>query len=336
MNGRKKQYGVAIIGCGDRGTAHARAWAALDKVCIRTVRDPDRLRAEKLAEQYGAEIADSHREAIDRDDVDIVSVCTPACFHPKHMICGADSGKHTLCEKPMALSLAEGKEMMAAATRNGVKLTFSFQNQYSGVTHRLREIMDTGEIGRPVMARIVSSAEIRPKLAMMSKTGNCGPVVDACCHAFRLWRYMFRSEPVRVQAAGLTISKDADVLKDIDEVALDTATFTVTFASGDIGAYSTCWGLPRGTTSSSYQDILGPKGLIKPAGNSLTVVKGNEDTVLADLQRGGDSAQTAAFLTCIEDDTTPCNTARDAYISLQISLAVLESAATGEAVAIEV
>jgi len=336
MNPERKQYGVAIVACGARGRAHAAAWSTLKNVSIKAVTDIDEERARQLAEEHGAETAEEYRTAIDRDDVDIVSVCTPAGAHADPAVFAAEHGKHILCEKPMALTLADGTRMMDAAGSNNVKLSFSFQNQFSEATEKLRQLMDDAEIGRPVMARVVSGAEIRPKLAMHSRSGNNGPVSDSAPHIFTLWRYIFRSEPVRVQAGGMTIAKDSDALKGIDDIALDTATLIVTFASGDIGVQSVTWGLPRGTRSPRYQDIVGPAGLILPSANALTILKGEEQTVLENLPRGGDPAQAAAFLTCIEEDTEPRNTGRDAFIALQTSLAALESIETGEAVPIEV
>jgi len=331
-----KTYGVAIIACGARGKAHAAAWSKLDNVAIRAVTDTDGERAEALAKEHGAEAVKDYVGAIDRDDVQIVSVCTPACFHAEPTVFAADRGKHVLCEKPMALTVTDGTRMLDAVQRNGVKLSFSFQAQFNEITEKLREIMDNGEIGRPVMARHLSAAEIRPKLAMHSQTGNNGPVNDICPHTFTLWRYIFRSEPVRIQAGGLTIAQDSPVLESVKDKAVDTATLIVTFASGDIGVYSITWGLPRGTKSSSYQDVVGPKGVLRPAGGSLTIVKGEEETVLSDLKRGGDTDQVAAFLKAIEEDAEPRNTGRDALISLEMSLAALKSIETGQAVRISV
>ncbi|MEW6359214.1 MAG: Gfo/Idh/MocA family oxidoreductase [Planctomycetota bacterium] len=332
----RKEYGVAIIACGARGKAHAAAWAKLDHVSIKAVTDPDRERAELLGKEYGADVAKDYKTAIDRDDVHIISVCTPACYHAEPTVFAADRGKHVLCEKPMALTITDGARMIDAVERNKVKLSFSFQAQYNEITEKLREMMDNGEIGRPVMARMLSAAEIRPKLAMHSRTGNNGPVNDICPHTFTLWRYIFRSEPVLVQAAGMSIARDSEVLKGIKDIAVDTATLIVTFASGDIGVYSITWGLPRGTKPSSYQDIIGPKGMLKPGGRTLTIIKGGEEAVLKDLAMGGEEAQAAAFLKCIEEDTEPRNTGRDALIALETSLAALESIETGKAVHIEV
>lgn len=337
MNAEKRRRGVAIIACGARGQAHAGSWAKLDGAAIKVVTDSDRARAEDLAKKYGAQIADDYREAIDRDDVEIVSVCTPACFHAEPTVFAADHGKHVLCEKPMALNITDAERMIDAARRNRTKLSFSFQMQYCGVTQKLREIMDAGEIGRPVMARVVASAEIRPKLAMHSRTGNNGPVNDICCHTFTLWRHIFRSEPVRVQAAGMSIAKDAEVLRGIKDIAIDTATILVTFASGDVGVYSISWGLPRGSKWVTYQDILGPKGMIKPGNDTLTFIKGAEETVVKNLTpTAGDDAQAAAFLQCVEQDTEPRNGPRDALIALEMSLAALESIETGQTVNVDV
>jgi len=337
VSAKNKQYGIAVIACGARGKAHAAAWAKLPNVSIKVVTDPDREREQALAEQYGADRAEDYKQAIARDDVDIVSVCTPACSHADPTVFAAEHGKHILCEKPMALTLEDGDRMTRAAEKNNVKLTFSFQAMYSQATEKLRELMADGGIGRPVMARIITAAEIRPKLAMMDKNGNNGPIVDICPHTFRLWRYIFQSEPVRVKASGMVISKDAEELKVIKERAIDTGTLLVDFASGDVGVYSITWGLPHGIKPHGLQDILGPRGVIYPGQKQIRIVReGNEETVIGDLEYGGDNEQVARFLKCIEEDTEPFNTARDARIGLQLSLAALESIETGKAVEVSV
>ena len=99
MSTSKKQYGVAVIACGARGKAHSGAWSRLDNVAITAVTDPDEERANELAQQHNAEIASDYREAIDRDDVDIVSVCTPACLHADPTVFAAEAGKRITLEK---------------------------------------------------------------------------------------------------------------------------------------------------------------------------------------------------------------------------------------------
>ena len=271
-------------------------------------------------------------DAIARDDVHIVSVCTPAAFHAEYVVAAAERGKHALCEKPIALTLGDADRMIAAARENDIVLSYSFQGQFREATHRVRELIASDEIGRPIMARSISGAEIRPKTAMHDRLrGNGGPIVDSFCHTVTAWRCWFQSEPVRVRASGMTLAKRAEELASIEALAIDTATVIVDFASGDVGMHSTSWGLPKGVRTGGVSDLIGPKGVMTPGRDSIRVVKeGGEETVIDGLARDEDPSQVRHFAACVRGEAEPVNTGEDARIALNVSLAALESIETAE------
>jgi len=334
MSAGESTLGVAVVAAGARGRAHAKAWHALPDTTVRVVADTDEDRARQLADELGAEWSGTPREVVVREDVDIVSVCTPAAFHAEYVCLAAEHGKHVLCEKPIALTLEDADRMISATRENNVVLSFSFQTRFSEATDRIRDLIQSGEVGRPIMVRMVSGAEIRPKIAMHDKLhGNNGPIVDVLCHSVNNWRYWFDSEPVRVRASGMILAKDAEELKSIEALAIDTGTVIVDFASGDVGSFSVSWGLPKGVKTGGMNDMLGPKGVIIPGHNQVKVIKrGGEETVIDGLARNMDLEQARYFVACVRGEKQPINTGEDAKITLRVSLAALESIETGKAV----
>ena len=326
--------GIAVIAAGARGQAHAKAWSSLPDAQVRAVADVDEARAREFAEAHGAEVVADAQDAIARDDVHIVSVCTPAAFHAEYVVAAAERGKHVLCEKPIALTLDDADRMIAAARDNGIVLSYSFQGQFREATHRVRELIASDEIGRPIMARSVSGAEIRPKIAMHDRRlGNGGPLVDSFCHTITAWRCWFQSEPVRVRASGMTFAKGAEELASIEALAIDTATVIVDFASDDVGTHTTSWGLPKGARTGGVNDLIGPRGVMTPGRDSVKIVKqGGEETVIDGLARDEDLNQVRHFVACVRGEAEPINTGEDARVALSVSLAALESIESGEAV----
>ncbi|HLK58602.1 MAG TPA: Gfo/Idh/MocA family oxidoreductase, partial [Chthonomonadaceae bacterium] len=112
----KKKIGVAVIGSGSIAThRHAPEYAAHPDVEIVAFVDRVPERAEKLAKKYGAKALPKYEDVLDLKGVDAVSVCTPNAFHAPITIAALKAGKHTLCEKPMATSDQEAKDMIAAS-----------------------------------------------------------------------------------------------------------------------------------------------------------------------------------------------------------------------------
>jgi len=113
--------------------------------------------ASKAAELGIASTHNDLGEALDRSDVDAVSLCTPHELHCPQAVAAAEAGKHVLVEKPMAVTVAEATQMLEAAQANGVKLYVAESATYSPMARHLRELVRTGQhIGELVAASVTA------------------------------------------------------------------------------------------------------------------------------------------------------------------------------------
>jgi predicted dehydrogenase len=145
---------VGIVGSGARSGAHARAFLDVPGVEVVAFCDIVRERAESRAAEFGAAgVYEDYRALIHDGGIEVVSVCASNELHAEVAIEAAQSGMHVLVEKPMAQSLRECDEMIAAARRNGVKLAVNFQSRFFPRSHWIRELLATGRLGDAVVAK---------------------------------------------------------------------------------------------------------------------------------------------------------------------------------------
>lgn len=333
---KAKTLGIAIIGAGMMGRYHAQAWASVSDVRLVAVADSDPARAQALASNLGlADWSADYRQAVDREDVDIISVCVPAYYHPEISIFAAEHGKHVLCEKPIALTIERAQAMIAATRRNNTRLGIGFQLRQLRSTQELCRLLREGCIGRPVMWIYSFTAPIRPKVAMHDLlTGNGGPVVDFCPHRFDLWSQVFASEATLVQAQGLILAQGRPELAGLKRLAPDTASINVRFASGDIGVISITWGLPPGVSGGSLAEIWGSRGLIQADLDKLRLLtEGGKEATFGpygqDVMTDALRLQAQAFALAVLSGKEPPVTGEDGLAALRISLAALHSMETG-------
>lgn len=189
--------GVAVIGCGDIGTQHARAWQARADAAVVAVYDPLEDRRQRLADRTGATSCCSYEETILQDGVGVVSVCTPICFHSRIACFAASHGRYVLSEKAIALSVPKVEAMTAAARENGVLLVVSHQYRSFGRNRKYRELFARGVFGGPVFVRYTDIREVRPKLAMHRRSMNGGPIIDMAGHFYNTVRFLTGEEPIR-------------------------------------------------------------------------------------------------------------------------------------------
>src|SRR6185369_5651028 len=106
--------------------------------------------------------ADWHDLIVD-PDVHAVYVATPVHLHAEQTVAAAEAGKHVLCEKPMAMDTAECDRMIAACRASGVTLGIAYYRRFYPIVARLKQVLETGEIGRPVYAQIMAFEPFDPQ-----------------------------------------------------------------------------------------------------------------------------------------------------------------------------
>lgn len=187
MNLSKVKWG--LVGCGDiarRRVAPALREGACELVAVSRKRTD---LAEEFAREFGARswYAD-WRELVRDEEIDAVYVATPVHLHAEQTIAAAESGKHVLCEKPMALNAAECDRMIAACRANNVKLGVAYYRHFYPVVRRVKEIIDSGEVGVPIVAQANAFEWFDPEPSharvwlLRKELSGGGPMFDFGCH----------------------------------------------------------------------------------------------------------------------------------------------------------
>ena len=228
--------------------------------------------AEAAAAELGARkyFTDWREQIVDKE-VDAVYVATPVYLHAEQTIAAAEAGKHVLCEKPMALSVAACDSMIAACETNDVKLGVAYYRHFYAVIERAKEIIAAGEIGRVSLVHInafehidMQSGDPRHWFVEKEKSGG-GPMMDFGCHRLEVLVNLF-GEVDRVAS----IISGSIYAREIE----DTAVATLHFASGTTATISVthATNVPKDTLQ-----VFGTNGCIEiPVLNSgrLVVISG--------------------------------------------------------------
>jgi predicted dehydrogenase len=144
---------VGIIGLGGIARSHCDAIATLDNVEIVAVADLFEEKRREYMTKYGIPRGyASHTELLADDEVEAVAVVLGHQLHHRLTVDACNAGKHVLVEKPMALSLEQCDEMIAAAAANHVKLMVGNTQHYYATSLKAKEILDSGELGPLITA----------------------------------------------------------------------------------------------------------------------------------------------------------------------------------------
>ena len=139
----------AIVGAGIIGSHHAMVMTQLaDRLELVAVVDVDLEQAERLATGHGGRAYPSLQQALDGEDIDVVSVCTPTGLHGVAAIEALRAGKHVVIEKPAEVSLAKIDEIIAAQDKAGTLVSVISQHRFDRSTEVLLNAIDTGRLGR--------------------------------------------------------------------------------------------------------------------------------------------------------------------------------------------
>lgn len=332
---------VILVGAGDMGNHHARAWSASGHT-IAAVVDLDPERRARLADTYrvGRRFAELAEALSALPDADIVDISVPLRYHAPLVIAAAEAGRHVLVEKPVARTLAEADAMAAAVERAGVVAAVGFQRNLSPGVAFLRDAVRRGIFGRPLLFVADGFAEVRPKRFMHDAEDNNGPVVDLLGHYFLLFESVFESPPVRIYADGFVAAHERPEIAEFAKKAIDTAVVTVRYASGDLAAMSVSWGLAAKTrVPGTPERLFGPKAvaIAGPFRNftweGFTVTEGERETFHDLPMVDPFQLQAEALVDAIEGRRRhPPSTLSDGRRLLSLSLAALESIRTGKAI----
>jgi predicted dehydrogenase len=179
-----------LIGCGDIAQKRvAPALRDLDNCRLVAVSRAQHDLAERFARQFGAgRWYRDWQDLLKDEEIDAVYIATPPHLHAEQTIAAAEAGKHVICEKPMAMDARECRRMIAASRSAGVRLSVAYYRRFYPVVNRIKQILESGEIGKVVLAEIRAFENFRPEAKdprswMIRKNqGGGGPLMDFGCH----------------------------------------------------------------------------------------------------------------------------------------------------------
>ena len=208
-----KTLNIGVVGIGVIATTkHIPNLLKREDVKVTMLCDLDTAKAEKAKEELGlsdAVVCADYKELCTNPDIDVVHVCTANPSHYEITMLALNNGKHVYCEKPMALTYKDAKEMVDTAKAKGLKLTSGTQWRYNPAPMRMKEMVENGEFGD---IYYVKSSQLRPRRlpaygVYTSKAGNGGGVLlDGGPHSIDLPMWLTNNYDV-ASVYGVTFDK---------------------------------------------------------------------------------------------------------------------------------
>ena len=267
-------------------------------------------------------------------NVDAVYISTTNDLHKAQTLAAAAAGKHVLCEKPLALTLDDAREMVSACDRAGVVMGTNHHLRNAASHRKMRELVQSGAIGQPLYARVFHAVYLPPHLQgwrLNRPSAGAGVILDITVHDADTLRFILGSEPVEAVAlsqqagmaeAGLEDGVMAAVRFDNNVLAQLHDAFTVKFAGTGLEIHG------------SEGSILGRDVMTqRPVGRAtLRNAQGETDVPLDHENLYARALR--AFVGAIRGEGAPSATGEDGVRSLATALAVLEASQTGRRTAI--
>ena len=326
---------VGIVGVGFMGTTHAAAWAHTPAAIAGFVAEtPDE--AQPMASQYRARVYRDLSSML--ADTDVVDICAPTHLHHPMVIEAAAARKHIICEKPLARTVAQGQEMIAACRAAGVRLLVAHVVRFFPEYALAKASVESGQIGRPAIVRLARGS-YRPKKPVgnwfldFDKSG--GLMLDLMIHDFDYARW------VAGEVESLYARNVGGVWPD---AAIEYGLAILKHTNGALSHVAGAWAYPPPTFRTRLE-IAGDAGLIEfdsttTAPIDLLLRKDSADNAPdvalpgSPLSESPYTTQIKEFYAALAGDRPVRVSAEDGLAAVQIGLAAIESARTGKPVTI--
>lgn len=309
---------VGVIGTGYAGRKHIEGWLDLGmdvQICARPEDNPA-----EVGQRHGVEAGTDVDALI--ASVDVVDVCTPTDVHSPIVLAAAAAGRHVVCEKPIAGSIAEGIKMVAACRDAGVHFYVGHLMRYSPPFATAAKAVADGKVGRPAvvhLSRLTPAPAHSTWMPNVERSG--GVIVDLMIHDIDFARWMC-----------------GDVTRVVARTAgsqTHHAYAILTHDSGAISQLTASWALPSGSRISF--EIAGETGVLEYASDESNPMKIEPPEIAAgiDITPWAEhpvTTQLREFATAISGGPPPRVTADDGLAALRIARAAVESTKTGKAI----
>ena len=285
------QLRVGMIGYKFMGKAHSNAYRALPMFFPQVLKPEmavlcgrnEQAVAEAASRLGWSEIATDWRQLVARDDIDLIDINAPSNAHKEIALAAAKAGKHIFCEKPLALSLVDSREMLQAAEDAGVVHMIGFNYRFSPAVKLAKKLVESGRLGKIYHFRAwflqdwVMDPEFPLVWRLQKDIAGSGSLGDLGAHLIDLSHYLIgdiyevigmsetfiKERPLAEEMTGLSATGSTNPNAPRGQVTVDDATlFMAKFADGAIGSFEATR-FAAGHRSTNSFEINGSLGSVK-------------------------------------------------------------------------
>ncbi|MHA7275457.1 Gfo/Idh/MocA family protein [Arthrobacter sp. Hz1] len=369
--------GVAVLGYSFMGKAHSNAWRNVNafyptpRVTQQLLVGRDASHVADAATQFGwAESSTDWREVLERDDIQLVDICTPGQLHAELAIAALNAGKHVIVEKPLANSVTEAEQMVAAAVdarTRGIQSMVGFNYRRLPALALARSLISDGRVGDVRQIRVSYLQDwLADERAAMSwrlrkASAGSGALGDLASHAVDQVAFLLDDSVTSVSGTVNTFVTERHGPDGLEPVTVDDAAWaTLRLASGAVASLEVSR-FATGRKNSLQIEVYGSRGGLRFDLEHLNELRYFDSATPTELQGystilvtepshpylgawwpaghtlGWDhtfTSQAADFLTAIDEGTPPSPSFEDGLATQRVLAALEASAArTGTAVA---
>jgi predicted dehydrogenase len=292
----------------------------------------DKEKAEAFAKKHEVPKFYNSAEALCNDpEIDAVYIASPTFLHCEHAVLAAQCGKQILCEKPMAPTLEECDQMIAAAEESNVTLMIGHNMRFHKIHREIKEMIANGLVGTVGIARaeIITSFKknqgdkfTTDQFRLNREIGGGGVLFDMGIHAIDVLRFILDDDVEEVSAFGQNLFIDCN--------GEDTVSAVLKFKKGAYGTVATSGALPY---ARNGVEVYGDKGAIITDGSVWIFVRSGEIKILTNDKwetrpveiNNCYLAEVEHFLECVAEKKAPAVTGREAQQNIRVVLAAYRS-----------
>lgn len=273
-----KKLKTLVVGCGNMGTSHARAYHNLEgfELVGLVSRKPES--RELLSKELNnvATFGD-FTSALEQTKPDLVSINTYPDTHAEYVRQGLMANAHVFVEKPLALTVEEAKNLVKLALAKNKKMVVGYILRVHPAWAKFVEVAKT--LGKPLVMRMNLNQQSSGAMWFTHKQlmRSMSPIVDCGVHYVDVMCLMTESAPISVSAIGARLSDE------IDKNMYNYGQLQVRFEDGSVGWYEAGWGPMMSETAFFVKDVIGPKGCVSIADEA----KGDSANVEDHTKTGG-------------------------------------------------
>ena len=328
---------IAVIGAGFMGSMHARIFARLKGCELAAIVDPNTTLAERVANELGGcAVYASHGELLEREKLDLISICTPDDLHLGPALAAAAEGVNLFIEKPIASTVDDARTIVTACEKAGTKLGVGYLLRFDPRYAHAKEMIAAGRTGAPIhlYARRNSARTEGPK----RYAGKLPLALHVTVHDVDLALWMLEGQhPVSVYAQ--QTDRLLGAMGTQDSIAA-----IVRFSDGTIVNFESAWSLPSGArhmidarleyigTDAAFEIQCGDSGLYFADAERSQEIDTQHWPIINGQVEGDLKRELEGVLDWLDGGSAPVASGREAIASLELTLAMIRSAESGEVV----